>query len=213
MNAQDIKKPKIIMMNGGTDVDNNAVLFQKGAHSVLDPLEDDGKLTIEQEATVKGWLVENAAPAFNQALTASGGEVQGVLAANDAIAGAVIGVLKNQGLDGHVVVTGQDAGIDGVQNVVTGKQSMTVFKDVSLEANAASQLAIALMGGKDPATAGLKLEPFEDPEKPDRKFEALLLPTSVITQANVQDIIDAGALKADEICKGIEEDCEKLGIS
>ena len=213
LNAQDIKKPKIIMMNGGTDVDNNAVLFQKGAHSVLDPLEADGKLTIEQEATVKGWLVENAAPAFNQALTASGGEVQGVLAANDAIAGAVIGVLKNQGLDGHVVVTGQDASVDGVQNVVTGKQSMTVFKDVSFEANAASQLAIALMGGKDPATAGLKLEPFEDPEKPDRKFEALLLPTNVITQANVQDIIDAGALKADEICKGIEEDCEKLGIS
>ena len=213
LDAQDIKKPKIIMMNGGTDVDNNAVLFQKGAHSVLDPLEADGKLTIEQEATVKGWLVENAAPAFNQALTASDGEVQGVLAANDDIANAVIGVLKNQGLDGHVVVTGQDAGVAGVQNVVTGKQSMTIFKDVSLEANAASQLAIALMGGKDPATAGLKLEPFEDPEKPDRKFEALLLPTQVITQANVQDIIDAGALKADEICKGIEEDCEKLGIS
>ncbi|MGZ5374635.1 MAG: sugar ABC transporter substrate-binding protein [Aeromicrobium sp.] len=213
LEAQDIKKPKIIMMNGGTDVDNNAVLFQKGAHSVLDPLADDGKLTIEQEATVKGWLVENAAPAFNQALTASGGEVQGVLAANDDIANAVIGVLKNQGLDGHVVVTGQDAGIAGVQNIVTGKQSMTVFKDVSLEANAASQLAIALMGGKDPASAGLKLVPFEDPEKPDRKFEALLLPTQVITQANVQDIIDAGALKKEEICKGIEDDCEKLGLN
>ncbi len=213
LDAQGIKKPKIIMMNGGTDVDNNAVLFQKGAHAVLDPLQDEGKLTIEQEATVKGWKVENAAPAFNQALTASNGEVQGVLAANDDIAGAVIGVLKNQGLDGHVVVTGQDAGVAGVQNIITGKQSMTIFKDVSLEANAASQLAIALMGGKDPADAGLKVAPFEDPEKPDRKFEALLLPTQVITQANVQDIIDAGALKADEICKGIESDCEKLGIS
>ena len=40
LDAQGIKKPKIIMMNGGTDVDNNAVLFQKGAHSVLDPLEE-----------------------------------------------------------------------------------------------------------------------------------------------------------------------------
>ena len=154
---------------------------------MLDPLEDEGKLTIEQEATVKGWLVENAAPAFNQALTASNGEVQGVLAANDDIANAVIGVLKNQGLDGHVVVTGQDAGVAGVQNIITGKQSMTVFKDVPLEAEAASQLAIALMGGKDPASVGLTLAPFEDPEKPDRKFEALLLPTQVITQANVQD--------------------------
>jgi D-xylose transport system substrate-binding protein len=212
LNAQDIKKPKIIMMNGGTDVDNNAVLFQKGAHSVLDPLADEGKLTIEQEATVKGWLVENAAPAFNQALTASNGEVQGVLAANDDIANAVIGVLKNQGLDGHVVVTGQDAGVSGMQNIITGKQSMTVFKNVTLEASAAAQLAIALIGGKDPASAGLTLSPFEDPKAPDHKFEALLLPTTVITQANVKDVVDAGALKQEEICKGIEDDCKKLGL-
>jgi len=213
LDAQNVSKPKIIMMNGGTDVDNNAVLFQKGAHSVFDPLVKDGKLTIEQEATVKGWLVENAAPAFNQALTASNGEVDGVLAANDDIANAVIGVLKNQGLDGHVAVTGQDAGISGVQNIITGKQSMTVFKDVSLEADAATKLAVALIAGKDPASVGLKVAPFEDPKKPDRKFEALLLPTNVITQANIQTIIDAGALTKEDICKGIESDCQKLGLN
>ncbi len=213
LDAQNVKKPKIIMMDGGTDVDNNAVLFKKGAHSVLDPLEKDGKLTIEQEAVVKGWEIKNAAPAFNQALTASGGQVDGVLAANDDIAGAVIGVLKNQGLAGHVVVTGQDAGVAGLQNIVTGKQSMTVFKNVKLEANAASQLAIALIAGKNPADAGLTLQPFEDPKSPNHKLQALLLPPQVITQANVQDVIDAGALKQAEICKGIESECSKLGIS
>jgi D-xylose transport system substrate-binding protein len=213
LDAQDIKNPKIIMMNGGTDVDNNAVLFQKGAHSVLDPLADSGKLTIEQEATVKGWKVENAAPAFQQALTASNGEVQGVLAANDDIAGAVIGVLKDQGLDGHVVVTGQDAGVAGIQNIITGKQSMTIFKNVTLEAQAAAQLAIALIQGKDPSAAGLTLADFADPQAPSHALKALLLPAQVITQANVQDVVDAGALKADEICKNIEDDCTKLGIS
>ena len=111
------------MMNGGTDVDNNAVLFQKGAHSVLDPLVDEGKATITQEATVKGWLVENAAPTFQQALTAAGGDVDGVVAANDDIANAVIGVLKNQGLNGHVVVTGQDSGVEGLQNIITGSRA------------------------------------------------------------------------------------------
>jgi D-xylose transport system substrate-binding protein len=212
LDQQKIKKPKIIMMNGGTDIDNNAVLFQKGAHSVLDPLADEGKLSIEQEATVKGWLVENAAPAFNQALTASNGEVQGVLAANDAIAGAVIGVLKNQGLDGHVVVTGQDASVDGMQNIITGKQSMTIFKDVTLEAGAAAQLAIALISGKDPSSAGLTLSPFEDPQSPEHKLQALLLPTNVITQSNVKDVVDAGALKKEEVCKGIEDQCSKFGL-
>jgi len=212
LDAQNIDKPKIIMMNGGTDVDNNAVLFQKGAHSVLDPLADEGKLSIEQEATVKGWLVEQAAPAFTQALTASGGKVDGIVAANDDIANAVIGVLKNQGLDGHVVVTGQDAGVGGMQNIVTGKQSMTIFKNVTIQANAAAQLAIALISGKDPSSAGLTLAPFEDPKAPNHKLEALLLPAQVITQANLKDVVDAGALKQADICKGIEDACAKVGL-
>jgi D-xylose transport system substrate-binding protein len=213
LNAQKVKKPKIIMMDGGTDVDNNAVLFKKGAHEVLDPLAAAGKLKIEQEAVVKGWVVQNAAPAFTQALTASDGKVDGVLAANDDIANAVIGVLKNQGLDGHVVITGQDSGITGIQNIVNGKQSMTVFKDVKLEANAAAQLAIALIAGKDPSSAGLTLAPFADPQSPNHKIQALLLPAQVITQANVQDVIKAGALTKDQVCKGLESQCSKLGIS
>src|SRR4029453_15468458 len=148
-------------------------------------------------------LVENAAPAFQQALTAAGGPVDGGVAANDDIANAVIGVLKNSGLNGHVVITGQDAGVEGLQNIITGQQSMTVFKNVTLEADAASRLAIVLAQGKDPADAGLSLSPFKDPEKPSHKIQAVLLPTQVITQANVQDVIDAGALTAKEICKGV----------
>jgi D-xylose transport system substrate-binding protein len=213
LTAQGVDKPNIIMMDGGTDVDNNAVLFAKGAHSVLDPLVDAGKATITQEAVVKGWLIENAAPAFQQALTAAGGTVDGVVAANDDIANAVIGVLKNSGLNGHVVVTGQDSGVEGLQNIITGQQSMTIFKDVSDEANAAAQLAIALASGTDPADAGLTLSPFDDPQAPSHHIQALLLPTHVITQANVQDVIDAGALTADEVCKGVESDCQALGIS
>ena len=200
------------MMDGGTDVDNNAVLFKKGAHEVLDPLVKAGKLKIEQEAVVKGWKVENAAPTFTQALTASGGKVDGVLAANDDIANAAIGVLKNQGLDGHVVVTGQDSGVEGIQNIITGKQSMTIFKNVKDEAGAAATLAIALIGGKDPSAAGLTLTKFDDPQSPSHNVQALLLPSEVITQANVQDVIDAGALTKDEVCKGITSDCDKLGI-
>jgi D-xylose transport system substrate-binding protein len=213
LTKQGVDNPNIIMMNGGTDVDNNAVLFAKGAHSVLDPLVDAGKAKITQEATVKGWTISNAAPAFQQALTAAGGTVDGVVAANDDIANAVIGVLKTTGLNGHVVVTGQDSGVEGLQNIITGQQSMTVFKNVELEASAASKLAIALASGKDPAAAGLTLSPFEDPQAPAHKLQAVLLPTTVITQANIQDVIDAGALKAAEICKGIESDCKNVGIS
>ena len=213
LNATGVKTPDIMMMDGGKDVDNNAVLFAKGAHTVLDPLEADGKLKIVSESVVKGWTISNAAPTFTQALTAAGGKVDGVVAANDDIANAVIGVLKGSGLNGHVVVTGQDSGVEGLQNIITGQQSMTVFKDVTLEANAASQLAITLIQGKQPSAAGLTLNKFDDPEDPSHNIQALLLPTQVITQANIQNVVDAGALTTAEICKGVEDDCKKLGLS
>jgi len=208
LKQQGVTSPKIIMMDGGTDVDNNAVLFKKGAHEVLDNSSAD----IVSEQVVKGWNVANAAPAFTQALTSAGGQVDGVLAANDDIANAVIGVLKNNGLAGKVVVTGQDSAVEGLQNVVTGQQSMTIFKNVTLEANAAAQLAIALMKGEDPAKAGMTLSPFADPTKPSHQIQALLLPAQVITQANVNDVIKAGALSAAQICKGIQTQCSDLGI-
>jgi D-xylose transport system substrate-binding protein len=212
LNAQGITDPKIIMMDGGTDVDNNAVLFAKGAHEVLDPLVSAGKAKIEQEAVVKGWNVANAAPAFQQALTASGGQVDGVVAANDDIANAVIGVLKTTGQNGKVVITGQDSGTEGLQNIVTGQQSMTVFKNVKLEAGAAAQLAIALIENKDPAKAGMTLTNFADPESVSHHIKALLLPAQVITQANVNDVVKAGALTTAEICKGITQQCAAIGL-
>jgi D-xylose transport system substrate-binding protein len=211
LNQQGVTNPKIIMMDGGTDVDNNAVLFAKGAHEVLDPLKAQGKLTIEQEATVMGWIVANAAPAFQQALQASG-SVDGVLAANDDIANAVIGVLKTSGLDGKVVVTGQDSGTEGLQNIVKGLQSMTVFKNVTLEANAAAQLAIALISKQDPAAGGMKLQDFADPESANHQIKALLLPAQVITQANVDDVVKAGSLTTAQICDGITTQCAAIGL-
>lgn len=212
LSQNGVKDPNIIMMDGGTDVDNNAVLFKAGAHSVLDPLVKAKKANIRAEAVVKGWNVDEAAPDFTQALTKAK-TVDGVLAANDDIANAAITVLKKYGADGKVVVTGQDAGVAGLQNIVKGVQSMTIFKDVKkYEAGAAAQLAIALLSGKTPSDAGLTMSNFPDPKSASHKIQALLLPTEVVTQANLKDVIDAGAVKQSAICKGLTSDCAKLGL-
>jgi D-xylose transport system substrate-binding protein len=213
LNQDGAKDPQVIEMSGGKDVDNNAILFANGANGVLKPLQTNGKLHIASESVVKGWDVNQAAPLFTQALTANGGKVNAVLAANDDIANAVIGVLKGNGLAGHVVVTGQDSGIEGLQNIINGEQSMTVFKNVKYEANAAAELAIALIGGKEPGSVGLTLAKFDDPKSPSHNIQALLLPPQVITQANVSDVIKAGALTQAEVCKGVEAKCTELGIS
>ena len=211
LNQNGAKNPTIIEMDGGTDVDNNAVLFAKGYNSVLDPLYNSGKMKKASETVVKGWKVANAAPAFTQALTAAGGNVQGVVAANDDIANAVIGVLQQNGLAGHVVITGQDAQVEGLQNIIKGDQSMTIFKDVSLEANAAAKLAIALISGQDPSSMGITFSDQQvDPK--NTALKSVLLPPQVITYSNVEDVIKAGALKASDVCNGIQSECDKAGV-
>ena len=202
--------PQIIELNGGTDIDNNAVLFKKGAHDILDPLVAAKKVTIAKEVDVSKWSNTTAATDFQQLLTANGGKVDAVLAANDGIAGAAIGILKSKGL--KVPVTGQDATTAGLQYILTGDQCMTIFKDVSKEATAAANLAIDLIKGDTAAAAALASEKLHD-DKGNRDIPYVLLVPEAITKDKVKDVIAAGAVTAADICKGITAACTAAGIS
>jgi D-xylose transport system substrate-binding protein len=201
---------QVIEMDGGTDVDNNAVLFKQGAQKIFSA--NTSKVKIVADSVVKGWLVANAAPAFTQALTANGGKVDAVYAANDDIANAVIGVLQSKGLAGKVPVTGQDSGVEGLDNILRGTQCATIYKSYADEAAAASKLAIALVKGQDPTTAGVALTPFQDPTG-NRTLQAYLLPAQVVTKANVDIVVKSGQVTAADLCKGLTAQCQAAGIS
>jgi D-xylose transport system substrate-binding protein len=209
LKASGQPKPwQVIEMDGGTDVDNNAVLFKQGAQKVL---KADSDVKVVSDSVVKGWDVSLAAPAFSQALTANGGKVAGVYAANDDIANAVIGVLKSKGLAGKVMLTGQDAGVEGLDNILRGDQCMTIYKSYAQEAAAASKLAIALVKGQDPTQAGVTLTPFNDP-KGHRTLQAYLLPAQIITKSSVKVVVDSGQVTAADLCKGLTAQCAAAGI-
>ena len=204
------KPARVIQMDGGTDVDNNAVLFKQGAEKVFKANTD--KVKIVADSVVKGWTVSNAAPAFTQALTSAGGNVDAVYAANDDIANAVIGVLKQKGLAGKVPVTGQDAGVEGLQNILRGTQCATIYKSYAQEAAAASKLAIALVEKKDISSAGVTLTKFHDPQG-NRDLQAYLLPAQIVTKANVKIVVDAKQVTAADLCKGLTAQCKAAGIT
>jgi D-xylose transport system substrate-binding protein len=204
LNAKGVKHAQIIEMDGGTDIDYNAVLFKQGYNSVLDPLYKAGTLKKVSETVVKGWSNTYASTAFQQALTTNGGKVDGVIAANDGIAASVIAILKQQKLT--VPVTGQDATVQGLQYILQGQQCMTVFKVVSKETTAASKLAIALAQGKASAAKAMATTTQYDPVAKRQVPSILLQPTSIF-KANVEDVIKVGALSAAEICKGIQSVC------
>jgi len=128
----------------GAPTDNNATLFHDGQEKVLKPLYDAGTLKLVQSQAIDNWDNQKGGVVFEQILTANGGKVDGVVAANDGLAGAVITVLRKNGLNGKVPVTGQDATPDGLKAVVAGDQYMTVFKAIKKEAEATAKLAAAL---------------------------------------------------------------------
>jgi D-xylose transport system substrate-binding protein len=197
--------PNIIELNGGTDIDNNAVLFKAGAHKIFTAKS----ITPKVETDVKGWDNTVAATDFQQAYTQDP-SVQGVLAANDGIAAAAIATLKQN--HKQIPVTGQDATIQGLQYILTGDQCLTIFKDVKQEADAASKLAIALVKNDTATANSLATGTLHDP-KANRDIPSVLLTPTVITKTNVKDVITAGALTAAQICQGITAACTAAGIS
>jgi D-xylose transport system substrate-binding protein len=138
-----------LVMIDGAQTDNNALLFAKGAHTIIDPLISSGKLKKVYEKYTPNWDNPTAQTEMQAALTANQNNVQIAYVANDGMAGTVIAALKAVKLNGKVLVTGQDATVAGIQSILEGDQSMTVYKAINKEAMATAQLAAAISNGTD----------------------------------------------------------------
>ncbi|WCB96269.1 D-xylose-binding periplasmic protein [Baekduia alba] len=208
LSSSGVAKPRIAELNGSPD-DNNATLFAQGYNSVLDPLYKAGKATKVADQSVPDWDNQQALTIFEQMLQKSGNKLDGVLAANDGLGNSVISALKARKLK-QLPVTGQDATTQGLQNILTGDQCMTVYKAIKAEADAASKLAIALSKGQQPP-AGLVNGKSDDGT---RQVPSALLTPVAVTKDNIKDTVLAdGFVKREELCAGkYAEACTKAGI-
>lgn len=134
---------------GGAVTDNNAHLFRKGVYNVLQPLIDNGDITVVYDQWTTDWNPANAYLNMKAALEANNNQIDAVIAANDATAGGVIEALTEQGLAGKIPVAGQDADLAALQRIVEGTQTMTVYKSITKLTEAAAQLAIDLAKGNE----------------------------------------------------------------
>ncbi|MBX6389194.1 MAG: substrate-binding domain-containing protein [Frankia sp.] len=201
-----LEKPIVAELNG-SPTDNNATLFKQGYDSVLDPLYADGTLVKGPDQSVPQWDNQQAGTIFEQMLTQEP-NIRAVLAANDGLGGAAIAVLERQGLAGQVPVTGQDATVEALQEILAGNQCMTVYKAIKKEADAAAELAIALAKGEPADTP----DTVHDPEG-NRDVPSVLLEPVAIYKDNVGDVIDDGYVTRDQVCTGeFAALCDQAGI-
>jgi D-xylose transport system substrate-binding protein len=138
---------RVVMLNGGEE-DNNSFLFKQGYEETVNERADAGDWEVVADQFVPGWDNAEAQTLMEQILVDNNNDVDAVFAANDGLANSVINALEGAGV-GPVPLSGQDATQAGIQNVLLGKQTVSVYKPIQDEAGVAAAIALALRSGDD----------------------------------------------------------------
>ncbi len=201
------KKGARIAELNGSPTDNNATLFKNGYDSVLKPKYASGDFVKVDDQSVPDWDNQKALTIFEQILQKANNKVDGVLAANDGLGNAAISALKQRKLP-QIPVTGQDATLEGIQNIVNGDQCMTVYKAIEKEADAAAGLAISLAKGEKPSVDTVPID------NGTHSVPSVLETPVSVTKDNIKDYLgEPDFPKKEEICAGkLAAKCTELGL-
>ena len=205
-----VAKPTLAVMVG-SPTDNNATLFAQGYNAVLKPLVSSGAYTVA--ATPAGtWDPPTALTEFQQAYTAHS-NINAVLVPNDENAAPIISYLKTLNIPAKKFpVTGQDATLVGLQNILSGYQCGTAYKPIYLEAQAAAALALYLRAGKTPPT-GLVNGTVRDTVSNVNVPSSLLVPEWVTPTNMEATVVADGFVPVSQLCAGAyAADCTTYGI-
>jgi D-xylose transport system substrate-binding protein len=175
-------KPIKLVRIYGSKTDNNAVLFKNGQDKALKGAIASGAVVVVHEDWADDWKPENAKRIMNAAITKHGHGIDAVLASNDGTAGGAIQALREEGLAGKIVVTGQDAELVAVQRIASGEQSMSIYKPVQALAKRAAEVAVALATGK-PVVAKAELDNGK------RQVPTILLDVVTVTKENIDSTV------------------------
>lgn len=167
---------------GGAPTDNNARLYREGQMKVLQPAIDRGDVKVVADQWCRDWLASEALNHTENALTQNQNQIQAVVASNDGTAGGAIQALEGQRLGGKVLVSGQDAELAALKRIVSGTQSMTVYKPIPRLANRAAEAAVAL-AKREPVPTATTIDNGR------RAVPAILLEPIVVDKENIADTI------------------------
>jgi D-xylose transport system substrate-binding protein len=204
-------KPNVLVMKGDP-TDNNATLFAQGYLAVLNPFFSSGKYVNVGEPAGT-WTPTVAESEFQQAFTAHK-NINSAVVPNDENAAPIITYLQRVGVKAKTFpITGQDATLVGLQNILSGYQCGTVYKPIYIEAQAATALAMFLRAGKTPP-AGLVNGTTTDTKSNVAVPSVLGTPEWVTTTNMNSTVIADNFVKASQLCVGqYAAECTAAGIS
>jgi D-xylose transport system substrate-binding protein len=221
IDALNLSPARVVELNGGEE-DNNSFLFKQGYDETVQERVDAGDWELVADQFVPGWDNAEAQTLMEQILVDNNNGVDAVFAANDGLANSVINALEAAGI-GPVPLSGQDATQAGIQNVLLGKQTVSVYKPIQDEAGVAAAIALALRsgddiidaaesyesqlasGGSDVQVIGIEAESGEptDGAEGDGVVPYVALVPIGVTVDNVADTVIADEFRTvEELCSG-----------
>ncbi len=207
-----LEQARVVMLNGGPE-DNNSQLFRQGYAETVEARADAGDWTIVADEFVPGWDNQDAQRIMEQILVDAQNGVDAVFAANDGLANSVINAIEAAGLDATTIpLSGQDATQAGIQNILLGKQTMTVYKPIKAEADVAAAAALALRNCEDVTAVegdftNLVINnesgnPVDEPAG-GNNIPYLALTPIAVTADNIEETVIADGFRTwEEVCTG-----------
>jgi len=186
-------RPLRIVRIYGAPTDNNAKMFKQGQDNILSPLIQSGRVQVLFEDWALDWRPDVAKKIMNAAITKAGRDIDAVIVTNDGTAGGAIQALREEGLAGKVLVTGQDADVAACQRILRGTQAMTVYKPVKKLATLAAETALAIIQGRP-------VQPVGTVNNGSRDVPALFEAVIAVDRSNLLSTVVAdGFHRADEV--------------
>ena len=185
------------LLIGGAATDENSGMLKKGQMKVLQPMIDNGSIKIIIDQPAKDWLPIEALKYTENGLTITKNKIDAILTANDGLASGAIQALAAEQLAGKVIVTGQDAELAGIQRIIDGTQSMTIYKPLKKLAEVAAQAAMALAKKEEPKGINQKVN--------NGKVEvpAILLDPVSVDKSNVRETVISDNYIDKSLLKGL----------
>ena len=175
----------------GAPTDNNAKMFKQGQDNVLEPLIKAGKIQVVFEDWAIDWKPDVAKKIMNAAITKAGTNIDAVVVSNDGTAGGAIQALREEGLAGKIIVTGQDADLAACQRIQGGTQSMTVYKPLKNLATRAAEVAVAVVKGE-------KIETTAEVDNGSMKVPSIFEKIIAVDKENLQSTVVADGFHSAE---------------
>lgn len=191
--AEKVYKGRIVFFKGDRNDFNTPLLYDGGMMHIR-PLIEQGDMKVILDEYITGWSLDLARRTLTEALLKNDCKIDAIFAHNDILAGVAAEVIKDLGIENHVIITGMDAELAAVRRIVAGTQDATVYMDLRAMAYAVINEAYNLATRQKPSTNSLL------DNDSNVKIDAYLINGKLVMRENLDKIlIESGVYTREQV--------------